>query len=466
MIMKKFLCCVAALALAAGMMAQTPEEKEAAKAAKKEAAAKQKAANALVSAAIEYDTQIQALNAEIRAEQAKGNNSNDRLIIENQEKLEKLSVEGLDKANDALATGLVPEKKLFEVYRAMDDMSTIIINNQLQYFQNDREKFDVNVFGKGVYGLCDGCHGEITYGNKKDEMQVLSIKNAELKLSTSNLYLAYLCQFNIMEKKLDEACKALDAYVNYAKSYPEVAEAEGVKNPKEPVAKHAFNVYLTASNAKNFDVMAKYYDLALQYNDEASRNFVIGSRAQILKQSGKTDEWIAELKKIISENAANDAGENAMQQLMGYYSQKENKEEVNAYTSDLIAKYPDNKTANYCRGFAMYSAKNYPEAIKFFQKAGELDPSYLDAFYNCGYCWYEMGLDKARAVSGKGMRTQAQVNAAEAEVKKCFRNAQPYFEKVRDAEPEKPDRWARPLQTIYKNTGNAAGAKEMEQYTK
>ena len=78
MIMKKFLCCVAALVLATGMMAQTPEEKEAAKAAKKEAAAKQKAANALVSAAIEYDTQIQTLNAEIRAEQAKGKASNDR----------------------------------------------------------------------------------------------------------------------------------------------------------------------------------------------------------------------------------------------------------------------------------------------------------------------------------------------------------------------------------------------------
>lgn len=464
MIMKKFLCCVAALVLAAGLMAQTSEEKEAAKAAKKEAAAKQKAANALVSAAIEYDTQIQTLNAEIRAEQAKGNSSNDRLIIENQEKLEKLSVEGLDKANEALATGLIPEKKLFEVYRAKEYMSKMVFNKQIQLIQNDKESSDLNMYAKGVYGVCDSYHGEIVYGNKKDDTQLVFIKNAELNLSTFNIYFAHLCQLYIMDKKLDEACKALDAYVNYAKSYPEVADAEGVKNPREPFAKLAFNVYYTAYTVKNYDVMAKYYDLALQFEDEASRNFVIGSRAQILKQSGKTDEWIAELKKIISENANNDAGENAMQQLMGYYSQKENKDDVNAYTSDLIAKYPDNKTANYCRGFAMYSAKNYPEAIKFFQKAGELDPSYLDAFYNCGYCWYEMGLDKARAVSGKSMRTQAQVNAAEAEVKKCFKNAQPYFEKVRDAEPEKPERWARPLQTIYKNTGNAAGAKEMEQY--
>ncbi|MBR6846052.1 MAG: hypothetical protein IKM92_05535 [Bacteroidaceae bacterium] len=462
--MKKFLCCVAALVLAAGLMAQTPEEKEAAKAAKKEAAAKQKAANALVSAAIEYDTQIQTLNAEIRAEQAKGNNSNDRLIVENQEKLDKLSAEGLDKANEALATGLIPEKKLFEVYRAKEYMSKMVFNKQIQLIQNDKESSDLNMYAKGVYGVCDSYHGEIVYGNKKDDTQLVFIKNAELNLSTFNIYFAHLCQLYIMDKKLDEACKALDAYVNYAKSYPEVADAEGVKNPREPFAKLAFNVYYTAYTVKNYDVMAKYYDLALQFEDEASRNFVIGSRAQILKQSGKTDEWIAELKKIISENANNDAGENAMQQLMGYYSQKENKDEVNAYTSDLIAKYPDNKTANYCHGFAMYSAKNYPEAIKFFQKAGELDPSYLDAFYNCGYCWYEMGLDKARAVSGKSMRTQAQVNAAEAEVKKCFKNALPYFEKVRDAEPEKPERWARPLQTIYKNTGNAAGAKEMEQY--
>lgn len=465
--MKKLLCSIFMLVLATGMMAQTPEEKLAAKAAKKEAAARQKAVNQLVSTVIDLDAQLQALNAEIRAEEAKGESSNDRLILENHEKIHKLCVEGLDKANEALATGLVPDKKKFDVYRSMDDMSVIIINNQLQFYQNEKDKFDVNEFAKGVYGICEGCHGEITYGNRNDDMQLMCIKNAELKMANSNLYLAYLCQFYIMDKNLEQACKALDAYIAYPTTYPEVAEAEGVKNPKEPVAKHAFNVYYTAANEKNFDIMSKYYDLALQYDDEASHNFVVGSRAQILKQSGKTEEWIAELRRIIADNSNSDAGENAMQQLMSYYTQKEDgKNDVDAYTRELIEKYPANKTANYCRGFAMYSVKNYQEAIKYFQKSADIDPTFIDAFYNCGYCWYELGLQKARTVSGKGMKSQAQVNAAEAEVKKYFKNAQPYFEKVRDAQPENPDRWARPLQIIYKNTGNAAAAKELEQYTK
>lgn len=465
--MKKILCSVFMLVLAAGMMAQTPEEKEAAKAAKKEAAARQKAANLLVSTIIDYDTQIQTLNAEISAEQTKGQSSNDRLIVENQEKIYKLCVEGIDKVNEVLATGLVPDKKKFDVYRAMDDMAIFIIQKQLKLYEEDKDKFDVNEFAKGVYGICEGCHGEITYGNQKDEMQLMCVKNAELKIANSNIYLAYLCQFYIVDKNLEQACKALDAYIAYPKTYPEAAEAEGVKNPKEPIAKHAFNVYYTAAEAQNFDVMSKYYDLALQYDDEASHNFVIGSRAQILKQAGKTDEWIAELKKIISDNSDSEVGENAMQQLMSYYTQKENgKNEVETYTRELVEKYPENKTANYCRGFAMYSVKNYQEAIRFFQKSADIDPSYVDAYYNCGYCWYELGLEKARGVSGKGMKTQAQVNAAEAEVKKYFKNAQPYFEKVREAEPEKPDRWARPLQIIYRNTGNPEAAKEMEQYTK
>ena len=460
--MKKILFTIALALLTGSVMAQTPEEKAAAKAAKAALKAATKQANSLLSEGMANANQAQTLHQAIQTEKQKGDASNDRVIIENEMQIQTLSVQGIDQITEALATGYINDNKKFEAYKSLDFMSTSVFSCEIAKYQN-KEPYNREVLGKAIFALAEACHGQLAYGNPKDQMHTALMEAARMKFPNAFSYLAYLCQFCIEEKDLESAQKALDAYINFPIKYPEMAEHEKVKNPEYPASQFAFNIFYTAFNDKNAELMDKYYEMALQFDNKDSHDFVLRAKPQMLKEQGKTEEWIAALKDMIAADPKGEVGEIGMQQLMAHYNTVGD-EAVEAYTKELVEKYPDSKVANYCRGFAFYSKSDFANAITFFQKSVEIDPEYADGVYNCAYCYYQNALEKARAISGKKMKSQAAINEAEAEVKSLFAKAAPYFERYRELDTTDPSRWASPLKVIYNNIGEKEKAAEMDAY--
>ena len=460
--MKKILFTIALALLTGSVMAQTPEEKAAAKAAKAALKEATKQANKQLSDGMACYNDVNAMQQAIQMEQQKGENSNDRLLIENEAKIQTRSLEGLGLLTQALSTEYIKDSKKFEAYKAMDYMSTMILNRELVK-ASKKEPYDRAALSAAVFAISEACHGQLTYGKPEDQMQTAIIEAVKMKFPKMHAYFAYLCQFCIEAKDMEGAEKALDAYINFPIKYPEVAENEMVKNPEYPAAQFAFNIFFTAFNDKNTELMNKYYDLALQFDNKDSHNFVLRAKPQMLKEQGKTEEWIAALKDMIAADPKGEVGEIGMQQLMAHYNTVGD-EAVEAYTKELVEKYPDSKVANYCRGFAFYSKNDFANAISFFQKSVEIDPEYADGVYNCAYCYYQNALEKARAISGKKMKSQAAINEAEAEVKSLFAKAVPYFERYRELDTKDPSRWASPLKVIYNNIGEKEKAAEMDAY--
>lgn len=460
--MKKILFTIALALLTGSVMAQTPEEKAAAKAAKAALKEATKQANKQLSDGMACYNDVNAMQQAIQMEQQKGENSNDRLIIENEAKIQTRSLEGLGLLTQALSTDYIKDSKKFEAYKAMDYMSTMILNSELVK-ASKKEPYDRAALSAAVFAISEACHGQLTYGKPEDQMQAAIIEAVKMKFPKMHAYFAYLCQFCIEAKDMEGAEKALDAYINFPIKYPEVAENEMVKNPEYPAAQFAFNIFFTAFNDKNTELMEKYYDLALQFDNKDSHDFVLRAKPQMLKEQGKTEEWIAALKDMIAADPKGEVGEIGMQQLMAHYNTVGD-EAVEAYTKELVEKYPDSKVANYCRGFAFYSKNDFANAITFFQKSVEIDPEYADGVYNCAYCYYQNALEKARAISGKKMKSQAAINEAEAEVKSLFAKAVPYFERYRELDTKDPSRWASPLKVIYNNIGEKEKAAEMDAY--
>ena len=456
--MKKILF-IATLALLSGnVVAQV--DKAAEKAAKQELKLATKEANKKLSEGLGYNTQMATLRQANQMEAEKGDRANAKLIDENMVKMQALAIQGITPITEALATGYIKDSKKFEAYRALDDMSTLIISNEIGK-ASKKKAYDREALTAAIFAQAEACHGELTYGKPSENEVVL--QSVRVKFPRVHSYFAYLCQFCIEAKDLPAAEKALDAYIHFPEKYPEVADNEMVKNPEYPASQFAFNIFFTAYGEKNLELMNKYHDLALQFDNEESRKFVLRAKPQLLKEMGKTDEWVEALNEVIAKDPNSEFGEIAMQQLMAHYSDMGD-EAVDKYTSDLIAKYPDNKIANYCRGFAFYVKKDFEQAAKYFEKSVEIDPDYADGVYNCGYCHYQYALEKARAISGKKMKSQAEVKAAEDEVKDYFRKAAPFFEKYRELAPEESGKWASPLQVIYKNIGEKEMAAEMEAY--
>ena len=460
--MKKILFTIALALLTGSVMAQTPEEKAAAKAAKAALKEATKQANKKLSDGMDCAAQLQTLYQTIQMERQKGDSSNDKLIAESEAKIQEVSLQGIDYLTEALSTDYIKDNKKFQAYKAMDDMATAVFNEELTNYQN-KVAYDRAALGKSITALSEACHGQLAYGNPQDQMQSIAIEAVKLKFPKTHSYYAYLCQFCIEAKDLEGAQKALDAYINFPVKYPEMAEHELVKNPEYPAAQFAFNIFFTAFNNKDTELMDKYYDLALQFDNKDSHNFVLRAKPQMLKEQGKTEEWIVAMNEMIATDPSSEVGEIGMQQLMAHYNSI-GKEAVETYTKELVEKYPENKTANYCRGFAFYSNSDFDNAIKFFEKSVEIDPEYADGVYNCGYCYYQNALEKARAISGKKMKSQAAINEAEAEVKALFAKAAPYFEKYRELDDKDPSRWASPLRVIYNNLGEKDKAAEMEAY--
>lgn len=460
--MKKILFTIALALFTGSVMAQTPEEKAAEKAAKAALKEATKQANKKLSDGMACATEVQTLYQAIQMEQQKGESSNDLLIAENEAKIQTVSLEGIALLTEALSTEYIKDNKKFQAYKALDDMATMVLNSELVK-ASKKEPYNREALASSIFAITDACHGQLTWGKEEDQTQNLIIQSVKLKFPKTHTYYAYLCQFCIEAKDLEGAQKALDAYINFPVKYPEMADNEIVKNPEYPASQFAFNIFYTAFNDKNAELMDKYYDLALQFDNKDSHNFVLRAKPQMLKDQGKTEEWIVAMKEMIALAPDSEVGEIGMQQLMAHYNSAGN-EAVDAYTKELVEKYPESKVANYCRGFAFYAKSDFSNAITFFQKSVEIDPDYADGVYNCGYCYYQNALEKAREISGKKMKSQAAIKAAEDEVKGLFAKAAPYFERYRELEDKDPSKWASPLKVIYNNIGEKEKAAEMDAY--
>lgn len=461
-VMKKILFILVLALLSGSAMAQSPEDKEAAKAAKQALKLATKEANKKLSDGLDCNDKVQALMQANQLEESKGGDANADAIAANNEQMLQLSSQGVGLITEALATDYIKDSKKFDAYKALDAMSNVVIGSEIVK-ASKKEEYNRDALFAAIFAQAEACHGELTYGKASDPTQELVIQSVRLKFPKVHAYFAYLCQFCIEAKDLPGAEKALDAYIHFPEKYPEIADNEIVKNPEYPASQFAFNIFFTAFGEKNMELMDKYYDLALQFDNKDSHNFVLRARPELFKEQGKTDEWIEAMNEVISKDPNGEVGEICMQQLMSYYSEK-GEDAMDAYTASLVEKYPDNKIANYCRGFAFYAKKDFTQAITFFEKSVEIDPNYADGVYNCGYCHYQNALEKARAISGKKMKSQAEVTAAENEVKDYFRKAAPFFEKFREIAPSESGKWASPLHTIYKNIGEKEKAAEMEAY--
>lgn len=464
--MKKIILSMAALLFAGSMMAQSAEEKAAAKAAAKAAKEAEKAAqneadgfykeaykcyeqsNAKLSEFNQYKM-MERNQDKVAAKQTELNNS----LIE-------LAKKGAPLMKKALATGRIEQKNLFNAYRAQDFMLSQLVNTELNKAAN-KQPFDTLFFASAANELCDACHYQMKYGKSSDDQQKLIMAQAEAKFPNLHKYLAYAAQFAIESNNVESACSSFDSYKNFTKNYPEMANEPSVATPEIPYSQFAFNIYFIAYKQKKFDVCDKYYNEALEFDDESSHAFVVSSRPQIFLQKGDTVAWTKCLKQMIAEDPNSSNAEVATQNLLAYYSQKGNKE-MTAFAEELLAKDPGNKIANYGMGYVYVSQQKYEEALKYYQKSVETDPEFFDGNYQCGFCYYQIGLENGRKISGKKYSSQAAADKeSEALVKVYLRKAAPYFEKVRELKPDNPDRWASELKVIYQNLGEKAKLAEL-----
>ncbi len=134
--------------------------------------------------------------------------------------------------------------------------------------------------------------------------------------------------------------------------------------------------------------------------------------------------------------------------------------EVLKLVDEALAKNPNNKIAYFTRGSMNNAKREYDAAMVDFKKAVELDPAFIQAWFNLGVCASQKGFDINEKFSDKNGKIPTD---KAAEVTKNLKEAITYYEKVRELDPnhEQISNWPMQLRMLYNAVGETEKANEI-----
>lgn len=373
----------------------------------------------------------------------------DKLIRRAQSLIEegKLS-EAQVELTEALTSGKT--KKMALAWDVQGDLYQRIFAEELNKAAAS-QPLDTMKFATNLYACIDAYEK----CNELDEDQEFVAKNKENLIRFRTFYM-YCGQFFFNNKQYAEAYKAYDGWLNYPKFKLVANEPKVLNDSVFEENQIAYYACLAAYQAKDYQKIGEHIDLALTYEKELEtvRQMYLLS----FLEQGDTTAWVAKSKEFAMTGVKADA---VAQNLLAYYMEKKDDNAALAFADELLAKDPNNKVGNYSKGIVYFGQEKYDDALKYFNKTIEIDPDFIDAYYNAGVCYCNQGYLVNESLSKKKL-TVAQNKVEIEKVKALYKKAEPFFLKVKEMEPDDPTRWASRLSTIYYILGDEAKQKEMD----
>lgn len=135
--------------------------------------------------------------------------------------------------------------------------------------------------------------------------------------------------------------------------------------------------------------------------------------------------------------------------LINNYIYSNRNEKAIEYLNTAIAKDPNNAQLYDVMGRVYETGlKDFENAEKYFQKALEINPDYIESLSNLGRIYYNQGVNKQGEANMINDSKQYQEELAVA--KEFFKKALPYFEKAHQMKPEERE-YMTALRGIYYN---------------
>lgn len=284
---------------------------------------------------------------------------------------------------------------------------------------------------------------------------------AVLKQNRPNLINGGVFYFN--KGKDSEAYKFFSTYVESA-SYPMLQE-ENLAATDSMLPTIAYYASLASmkmaqsegnANAKqDYENLLKFVDLASK--DKENGKFAMEFKSSAYKALGDTAKWVETLQEGMQKFPSHPY---FFGNLVDYYSNSGKYAEAVKFVDMMIEKNGDSSFYQYVKGYLCQNLKQYDNAIAAYKKAIELKPDYAEAYSNLGLCYCQQALDFSE--NAKADIDDPKYKEEQAKIKKYYEEALPYYEKARELEPSKKELWLNGLYTIYYKLNMGDKYKEME----
>lgn len=252
----------------------------------------------------------------------------------------------------------------------------------------------------------------------------------------------------------EDALKYFGTYVASA-SYPMLNEKGNIAETDTLLSQVAYYALLAASNSENSDAVIQYAPIAIKDKDNGATAMQLYSDA--LKAKGDTAQWVKSLQEGIVKFPEN---QYFFANLVDYYSGVNQPEKAMEFADEMISKDPSNKLYLYVKAYLYHNMKEYDKAIDFYKKTIAADPDYAEAYSNLGLVLLMKAQDVSDAASTDV--NDAKYAKDQAEIKKMYEEALPYYEKARSLRPNQKELWATPLYRIYYNLNMGPQFEEIE----
>lgn len=253
--------------------------------------------------------------------------------------------------------------------------------------------------------------------------------------------------------KNEDALKYFAAYVDAA-TLP-MMEKENLLEKDTILPQVAYYATLAADRVGDKDAVMKYAQYALK--DKENGQFAMQLLTDAYKAKGDTAKWVEKLQEGIVKFPEN---QYFFANLVDYYSSSNQNDKAMQFADDMLAKDPNNKLYLYVKAYLYHNMKDYEKAIEFYKKTLDIDPAYAEACSNLGLVY----LLQAQEYADKAPADINDPNyaTAQAEIKKFYEAAKPYYEKARELKPDQKDLWLQGLYRVYYNLNMGPEFEEIE----
>ena len=257
--------------------------------------------------------------------------------------------------------------------------------------------------------------------------------------------------FNL--NKNEDALKYFAAYVDAA-TLPMMYK-ENFLEKDTILPQVAYYATLAADRVGDKDAVMKYAQYALK--DKENGQFAMQLLTDAYKAKGDTAKWVEKLQEGIVKFPEN---QYFFANLVDYYSSSNQNDKAMQFADDMLAKDPNNKLYLYVKAYLYHNMKDYEKAIEFYKKTLDIDPAYAEACSNLGLVY----LLQAQEYADKAPADINDPNyaTAQAEIKKFYEAAKPYYEKARELKPDQKDLWLQGLYRVYYNLNMGPEFEEIE----
>lgn len=359
--------------------------------------------------------------------------------------------------------------KLAEIYNKMGDIYGMQFNPELMNAAQGLP-LDTTKFCYTLDKTVEGYSQSFIYDNTPDAKGKVKAKFNTLnrrQLMAMLDYYYYAGVFKNQNQDIKGSRDEFRKFVNLRKNPAFTAHQQDsiYQGRKKLYDQAAFNIALLYYQEQDWQNVLATVDDAMGDPDAMHDLYII--KQQALLATGDTVKWLATLEEAV-ERVENNT--NFMEQLIYYYSQKNDAASANALADRLIATNPNSKTAWYMKGCTQLNLEqNYAAARESFEKALAIDADYLEANLNTAYTYMnEVMLNRQNGKYKYAFRSSYTSKEKDAymaelqEIQDFYRKAMPYAEKVRELQPEKPKMWGPALSQIYANLGMKEKAEEVD----